>query len=138
VVVGKRTGYGTQLQRLAAKKGIVFNQLGMLAELMRNAGKLRESFQSLGQLEVEGSSGGGAVTVKVNGRLEVMSVRIDPKLVADADAELIEDLVAAAVNAGLTKAREAAAKSLASVTGGLPLNFMPDLGGAAGSGSEGP
>ena len=61
----------------------MFNQLGMLADLMRNAGKLRESFdkafESLGQLEVEGSAGGGAVTVKANGRLEVVSVRIDPK-----------------------------------------------------------
>jgi len=131
-------GCCSQLQRLAAKKGIVFNQLGMLAELMRNAGKLRESFQSLGQLEVEGSSGGGAVTVKVNGRLEVVSVRIDPKLIADADAELIEDLVAAAVNAGLVKAREAAAKSLASLTGGLPLDLFPGLGGAGAPGNEGP
>jgi DNA-binding YbaB/EbfC family protein len=116
----------------------VFNQLGMLAELMRNAGKLRDSVQSLGQLEVEGSSGGGAVTVKVNGRLEVVSVRIDPKLVADADAELMEDLIAAAVNAALAKAREAAAKSLASVTGGLPLNLFPDVEGAAGPSGEGP
>jgi DNA-binding YbaB/EbfC family protein len=103
----------------------------MIAELMKNAGKLRESFQSIGQLEVEASSGGDAVTVKVNGRLEVVSVRIDPKLVSDGDAELIEDLVAAAVNAGLAKAREAAAKSLASMTGGLPLNLLTDFGGAA-------
>jgi len=116
----------------------VFNQLGMFAELIRNAGKLRESVQSLGQLEVEGRSGGGAVTVKVNGRLEVVSVRIDPKLIADADAELIEDLVAAAVNAGLTKAREAAAESLASLAGGLSPNFFSDLGGAPGPRGEGP
>ena len=120
----------------------MFNQLGMLADLMRNAGKLRESFEkafeSLGQLEVEGSAGGGAVTVKVNGRLEVVSVRIDPKLVADGDNELLEDLVAAAVNAALVKAREGAAKSLSSMTGGLPIGLFPDLGGAAaGPGGEG-
>ena len=106
----------------------MFNKLGMLADLMRNAGKLRESsekaFESLGQVEVEGDSGGGAVTAKVNGRLEVVSVRIDPKLLADGDAELLEDLVAAAVNAGLAKAREAAAQSLASLTGGLPLGLF--------------
>jgi nucleoid-associated protein EbfC len=119
----------------------VFNQLGMLAELMRNAGKLRESvekaFESLGQLEVEGSSGGGAVTARVNGRLEVVAVRIDPKLFAEADTELLEDLVAAAVNAGLAKARESAAKSLA-LPGGLPLGLFPDAGGAAaGPGSGG-
>jgi len=131
-------GCCSQLQRLAAKKGIVFNQLGMFAELIRNAGKLRESFQSLGHLEVEGTSGGGAVTVKVNGRLEVVSVHIDPKLFADADQELMEDLIAAAVNAGLAKAREAAARSLASVTGGLPGNLFSGLGGAPGPGGEGP
>jgi DNA-binding YbaB/EbfC family protein len=108
----------------------VFNQLGMLAELVKNAGKLRESVQSLSQLEVEGDSGGGAVTVKVNGRLEVVSMHIDPKLVADGDAELLEDLVVAAVNAGLAKAREAAAQSLASLTGGLPAGLFPDFGGS--------
>jgi len=119
------------------EKEIVFNKMGMLTELMRNAGKLRESaekaFESLGQLEVEGDSGGGAVSAKVNGRLEVVAVRIDPKLLADGDAELLEDLVVAAVNAGLTKAREAAAQSLASLTGGLPLGlFGPMAGGPGG------
>lgn len=105
----------------------MFSQLGNLAELMKNAGKLRESVaraaESLGQLQVEGSSGGGAVTVKVNGRLEVVSLRIDPKLIADGDTELLEDLVASAVNAGLVKAREAAAQSFTSLAGGLPLGF---------------
>jgi DNA-binding YbaB/EbfC family protein len=115
----------------------MFNQVGLIAELMRNAGKLRESFQSIGQLEVEGTSGAGAVTIKVNGRLEVVSVRIDPKLVADGDAELIEDLVAAAVNAALVKAREAAAKSLSSLTGGLPPNLFSDLSGGSRPGKEG-
>jgi DNA-binding YbaB/EbfC family protein len=105
----------------------VFGQLGNLAELLRNAGKLRESVakatESLGQLQVEGSSGGGAVTAKVNGRLEVVSLRIDPKLIADGDVELLEDLVTSAVNAGLVRARDAAAQSLAGLTGGLPPGF---------------
>jgi DNA-binding YbaB/EbfC family protein len=128
-------GCARKINGQSPKKVNVFNQLGMLADLMKNAGRLRESaekaFESLGQVEVEGSAGGGAVTVKVNGRLEVVSVRIDPKLITDSDAELLEDLVAAAVNAGLTKAREAAAKSLVSVTGGLPAGLFPGLGGSA-------
>lgn len=103
----------------------MFNNLGNLADLMRNAGKIQESVQkateSLGQLEVEGTSGGGVVTARANGRLELLSVRIDPKLLADGDAELLEDLVTAAVNQALAKAREAAAKSLSSIAGGLPL-----------------
>ena len=114
----------------------MFNQLGMLAELVKNAGKLRESVQSLSQLEVEGDSGGGAVTVKVNGKLEVVSMHIDPKLVADGDSELLEDLVVAAVNAALAKAREAAAQSLASLTGGLPAGLFPDFG-SSDPGSQG-
>jgi DNA-binding YbaB/EbfC family protein len=110
----------------------VFSQLGNLAELMRNAGKLRESVaratEALGQLQVEGTSGGGAVTAVINGRLELVSIRIDPKLVADGDTELLEDLVTAAVNAGLTKARDTAAQSLASLAGSMPLGFP--MGGA--------
>ncbi len=109
----------------------MFSQLGNLAELMKNAGKLRESVakatEALGQLQVEGTSGGGGVTAKVNGRLEVISIRIDPKLLADGDTELLEDMITAAVNAGLTKARDTAAQSLASLAGGLPLGFP--LGG---------
>ncbi len=85
----------------------MFNNLGNLSDLMRNAGKIREQVEkateSLGQVQVEGSSGGGVVTAKVNGRLELLSVRIDPKLLADGDAELLEDLVTAAVNQGMTQ-----------------------------------
>jgi nucleoid-associated protein EbfC len=124
----------------------VFNRLGMLADLMGNAGKLREAFdrafESLGQVEVEGDAGGGTVRAKVNGRLEVVSVHIDPKLLGDGDVELLEDLVTVAVNNGMVKAREAAAKSLSSLTGGLPLGMFPGFGGTgsppAGPGAGGP
>ncbi|MBV8228647.1 MAG: YbaB/EbfC family nucleoid-associated protein [Planctomycetaceae bacterium] len=113
----------------------MFNNLGNLADLMRNAGKLRESVEkateALGQVQVEGTAGGGAVVAKVNGKLEVLSVRIEPKLLADGDVELLEDMVAAAVNQGLSKAREAAARSLATMAGGLPI---PGLSGLLGPG----
>lgn len=113
----------------------MFNNLGNLADLMRNAGKLRESVEkateALGQVQVEGTAGGGGVVVKVNGKLEVLSVRIEPKLLADGDVELLEDMVAAAVNQGLSKAREAAARSLATMAGGLPI---PGLSGFLGPG----
>jgi DNA-binding YbaB/EbfC family protein len=114
----------------------VLNKLGMLADLMGNAGKLREAFdralETLGTVEVEGSAGGGSVTAKVNGRLEVVSVHIEPALVSDGDVELLEELVAVAVNAGMVKAREAAAKSLSGLTGGLPMGLFPGFGGPAG------
>jgi hypothetical protein len=123
----------------------VFNNLGNLADLMRNAGKLQETVEkateSLGQIQVEGTSGGGVVTAKANGRLELLSVRIDPKLVADGDTELLEDLVTAAVNQALSKAREAAAKSISSLAGNLPvlpaLSGLFGKGGGSGSGGGG-
>jgi DNA-binding YbaB/EbfC family protein len=103
----------------------------MIADLLKNPGKIRESaekaFESLGKVEVEGTSGGGTVVAKVNGRLEVVSLRIDPKLVSDQDVELLEDLVVAAVNAGLLKARETAAQSVMSLGGGLPAGLLPNF-----------
>ena len=116
----------------------MFNNLGNLADLMRNAGKIRESVEkateALGQLEVEGTAGGGVVSAKVNGKMELLSVRIEPKLLTDGDTELLEDLVTAAVNQALTKAREAAAQSISSIAGGLPI---PGLSGMFGPGSGG-
>ena len=120
------------------RRDAVFNNLGNLADLMRNAGKIRESVEkateALGQVEVEGTAGGGVVSAKVNGRMEMLSIRIDPKLLADGDAELLEDLVTAAVNQALTRAREAAAQSIGSLAGGLPI---PGLSGMFGPGSGG-
>jgi DNA-binding YbaB/EbfC family protein len=119
----------------------VFNNfnLGNLAELMRNAGKLRETVErateSLGQLQVEATAGGGVVSVKANGRLEIVSVRIDPKLLSDGDAELLEDLVTAAANQALAKAREAAAQSISSLAGGLPIPGFPGFPSPGGGGA---
>ena len=111
----------------------MFNKLGMLGELMGNAGKLREAFdrafESLGRVEVEGEAGGGSVKAVVNGRMEVVSVRIDPGLLGG-DVELLEEMVAAAVNSGMVKARESAARSLSGMAGGLPMGLFPGFGGA--------
>ena len=116
----------------------MFNNLGNLADVMRNVGKIRETVEkateSLGQIHVEGTAGGGVVTAKANGRLELISVRIDPKLLADGDAELLEDLVTAAVNQALTKAREAAGQSFSSLAGGLPIPGLSNLLGPGGGG----
>ena len=88
---------------------------GGLGDFLKNAGKIREAVeqasQSLGQLQVDGAAGGGAVTARVNGRMELLSVRIEPKLLADGDVEVLEDLVVAAVNQAMAKAREEAASS---------------------------
>ena len=112
----------------------MFGPLENVADLLINMGKLRESAaratESLGQLQVEGTSGGGAVTAKVNGRFELVSLHIDPKLLSEGDVELLEDLITAAVNAGLVRAREAAARSIASFAGGLPMGMGFPFGAA--------
>jgi DNA-binding YbaB/EbfC family protein len=109
---------------LAPRIAAVFDRLGQFAELMKNAGQIRESMEqaaaSLGQVQVEGAAAGGAVTARVNGRMELLGVRIDPKLLADGDAELLEDLVTAAVNAALAKAREAVAETMSQGMPQLP------------------
>ncbi len=113
----------------------MFNNLGNLADLMKNAGAIQESVrkatESLGRLTVEATVGGGAVTAKANGRMELIGLKIDPKLLSDGDAELLEDLVSAAVNQALLKAREAAAQSLSTIAGGLPLPGVSGLFGGS-------
>ncbi|MGE3818411.1 MAG: YbaB/EbfC family nucleoid-associated protein [Isosphaeraceae bacterium] len=113
----------------------MFNNLGNLADLMRNAGKIQETVQkaseSLGRITAEATVGGGAVTARANGRLELVSLKIEPKLLTDGDAELLEDLVTAAVNQALGKAREAAAESLSTIAGGLPLPGVSGLFGGS-------
>ena len=116
----------------------MFNPLGGLGDVMKNVGKIRETVEKAGEtlnkLQVEGVAGGGSVTAKVNGKMELLAIRIDPKLLADNDGEMLEELVAAAVNQALTKARDAAAKSFGSMAGGLPI---PGLSGLFGPGSGG-
>lgn len=83
--------------------------------------KLAKAQQELAEAEVEASSGGGAVTVTVNGQQQVLSVKISPEAIESGDAEMLEDLVLTAVNEALTKAQEMAAKRMGKLTGGLNI-----------------
>ena len=115
---------------------IMFNNLSNLGNLMRDAGKIREAVEkardALGKVLVEGTAGGGAVTAKADGHLNLVSLRIDPKLLADGDVELLEELAMAAANQALARAKEVAANSMAE---GLPM--MSGLGNLFGQGGGG-
>jgi DNA-binding YbaB/EbfC family protein len=108
----------------------MFKGLGALMNLMGNQGKIQEEIQkfqqSVGNIVAEASSGAGYVTVKVNGRMEVLSVRISDEALKLDDREMLEDLVAAAVNQALTKVRaqlaEESAKMAANI--GLPPGML--------------
>jgi DNA-binding YbaB/EbfC family protein len=80
----------------------------------------------LDELTLEGTAGGGAVTAVVNGRQELVSLRIDPEVVDADDVEMLQDLVTAAVNDGLRLAKQTAEEKMARVTGGMKL--PPGLG----------
>ncbi|AKS42524.1 YbaB/EbfC family nucleoid-associated protein [Wenzhouxiangella marina] len=96
---------------------------GNIAQLMQQAQKVQENMKKaqaeLGDLEVTGQAGGGLVSVVMTGRHEVKRVTIDPE-VAD-DREMVEDLVAAAVNDAVNRVQQASQEKLKGLTGGLPL-----------------
>jgi nucleoid-associated protein EbfC len=93
--------------------------------LMKQAKKLEkamaEAREKLGELTVDGESGGGLVKVTMNGRCDVVKLAIDPKAIDPADPSLLEDLLTAALNATAEKARAAADEHLGKATGGVKI-----------------
>ena len=83
--------------------------------------KMQEMQGRLAELEVTGSSGAGMVTVTMNGKAEVRSVKIDPKLLDGEEAEVVEDLIVAAFTDAKGKVEARAAEEMSKLTGGLDL-----------------
>ncbi len=92
----------------------------MLKQARKLQTKMQEIQEELGRREVEASSGGGMVTAKVNGKKELVSLKIDPQ-VAGEDPEMLEDLVVAAVNEAMRRMDEIVKEEMGKVTGGLSL-----------------
>lgn len=91
-----------------------------LQEMMQQARQQAEMLQKkMEQTVVETSSGGGTVTVKMDGRKQVLSIKIDPEAVKAGDVEMLQDLVLAAVNEAGRKVDEAMKSSLGGMLGGL-------------------
>jgi hypothetical protein len=82
---------------------------------------MKEVQESLGDEKVEASSGGGMVNVVVNGRQEVLSIKIEPEIVKEGDLEMLEDLIIAAVNEGIKKSQAMVQEKLSAITGGLNI-----------------
>jgi nucleoid-associated protein EbfC len=101
------------------------NPLGNMANFMKQAQQMQAQMAKLQEeaatKTVTGSAGGGMVTVTANGALEVVSVRIDPEALKDADAEMLQDVVLAATNEALKNARQLMAEQMKSVTGGMNI-----------------
>ncbi len=83
--------------------------------------------EELGDRTVEASAGGGMVAVVANGRQEIVSVTIDPEVIDPEDREMLQDLVMAAVNDGLAKAKEMVNEEMGKLTKGMNLPNLPGL-----------
>jgi len=96
-----------------------------LGQLMKQAqemqAKMQELQDKLAASEVEGSSGGGMLTVTLNGKGEMRRVKIDPSLINPDDAEVLEDLVVAAFNDAKAKVERQMQEEMSKLTGGLDL-----------------
>jgi len=95
------------------------NMQQMLKQVQKMQAEMMAAQEQLKDEVVEASAGGGMVTVKVSGDLDVKSIAIDPEAVDPEDVELLQDMVLAAVNEGLRAAQELASKKLGGITGGL-------------------
>ncbi len=103
----------------------MFKGLANLGSLLQQAreigGKMQGLSDQLRQQHVVGSAGGGMVEIEVNGLMEVLGCRIDPKLFEQGDRELLEDLVATAVNQAIVKGKQLHADAVKSMAGGLEI-----------------
>ncbi|MBI5050419.1 MAG: YbaB/EbfC family nucleoid-associated protein [Nitrospirae bacterium] len=105
----------------------------MFGDIMKQAQKLQ---QEMGRIQeeskkktVEASAGGGMVTVTANGALEIVSIKVEREVVNPDDIEMLQDLIIAAVNEALKRARQMVSEDMGKLTGGLQL---PGLGGIFG------
>ena len=101
-------------------------------DLLKNAQKIQEQMsgfqEKLETISATGSSGGGMVEIDINGKLEVLAVRIAPETMAGGDAEMLQDLVLAAFTDGMGKVREAINSEIGVMTGGLNIPGLAGLG----------
>ena len=100
------------------------NMQQMLKQVQKMQADMVAAQEQLKNEEVEASAGGGMVTVQITGDLQVKDIKIDPEAIDPEDAELLQDMVLAAVNEAIRQAQELAAKRMGGLTGGLDLGGL--------------
>jgi DNA-binding YbaB/EbfC family protein len=108
--------------KIMASIGGMGNLLKQAQEMQARMAKIQEE---LANKTVEGSAGGGMVQATVNGQFNVTAIKIEPSVINVEEKEMLEDLVLAAVNDGVRKAREMASSEMSKLTGGLKIPGMP-------------
>jgi len=99
----------------------VKNLTGMMKQAQKLQAKMVEMQTELGHRTVSAQAGGGMVEAVVNGRQELVSLRIDPEVATPDDVEMLQDLIQAAVNEALNRSREMMAAEMAKLTGGMQI-----------------
>lgn len=95
----------------------------MMKQAQKMQKKMEEVQEEAAKEVVEATSGGGMVTVKVNGKQEIVNIAIEKDVVDPEDVEMLQDLILAAVNEGLKKSQELVQKKMSAVTGNLGINI---------------
>ena len=103
------------------------NMNQMMKQVQQMQAEMMKAQEQLKTEVVEASAGGGMVTVKVTGDLEIQEIKIDPQAVDPEDVELLQDMVLAATNEAIRSAQELAATKMGGVTGGLGDLGLPGL-----------
>lgn len=102
-----------------------FPGMGNMGNMMKQVQKMQKQMtdlqNELNEREVEASAGGGAVTVKVNGKKEILAVTIDKDVVDPDDVEMLQDLILAATNEALRTADEMVSREMQKITGGMNI-----------------
>jgi hypothetical protein len=103
----------------------VAKSIGSIGDIMKQAqeiqGRLQQVQQEAAAKTVEASAGGGMVTAVVNGKLEIVSLRVEKQVVEGGDLEMLQDLIIAAVNQAIRAAQKMMADEMSKVTGGLKI-----------------
>lgn len=97
------------------------NPMGMMGQFQKLQEQVQQVQAALAEETITASTGGGAVKVTVTGDQRCVAVEVDPELLKEADAEMLQDLLLTAFNAALEKSRELASERLGPLAGGLPF-----------------
>ena len=101
------------------------NPFGNMGNIMRQAQAMQEQLARVQEQAAakvaEGSAGGGMVTVRANGAMEIVSVTINPEVLKSGEADLLQDMIAAAANDALRKAKDLMAGEMKTITGGMKI-----------------
>jgi DNA-binding YbaB/EbfC family protein len=97
----------------------------MMRQMQKMQSQIMKMQENLDKVTVDTTAGGGVVSVTINGNQEIVDLRIDPEAVDPEDVEMLQDLIIAAVNEGLRKAKETVEQELSKITAGL--NLPPGL-----------